>query len=234
MGKLNSWQREAQTERQTNAAHSLLSRTYGIGTPVTVSEIQEAGQKGEISIPDMARLLTQKESEWREDRADARADAAEAREEARFDKERSVDNWTAQLVSPVLTGEKTPTQAKAELLTAVAKIGDRETRSAVISEVSRLLDTVGSLRNSSREHTRAVTDFREWSKIYKRDLRNAQLPRGMTKQQAEQQIDDWINDWLLQLAQANVAPEKIPDYMKGAEKWLDDKVNSTFPRRKVR
>lgn len=231
---------KATTKRQTDTAHLFLSRMNGLGAPVTVSELQEAAREGRITVPMMDTLLNQKEQETRAERAEAnaaraemRAERAEQREADRVRRERSVDDYTASILAPIASGQLTTTQAKQKLLDLMRTIPDRETRNAVVSEVGRSVDMVADLRKSSREHARAVQDFSDWARVYKADLRNAVLPRGMSKEQAGQMIDDMLNGWVLQLSQGNVPPGDIPAFMKRAEEWMDNKVSATFPTRRA-
>jgi hypothetical protein len=218
-------------KRQSEAGYGFLARMNGLGTPVTESELRGAAERGDISIPMLDTLLSNKEADARAARAEVRADQAASRDAEMLDKERDVDDYVASILSPVASGTATPSAAKAKLLEVMATIPDRETRNAIVYEVNRSIDTIVDLRKASRPHAQAVRDFREWSVTYKEGLRRATLPKGVTLRQAEQRIDDWINDWMVQLALGSVDPSRIRDFMSRAENWLDDHVLRRFPPR---
>jgi hypothetical protein len=140
-------------ERFDEGARTLLSRFIGIGGgKPTVAEIQTMVKDGTIDPETGYQTVQRLETDAREQRSEERQVQAlqrEERQEVREIKRERMERRANAFLAPVFAGQKSISQATAELLARSNAIADPEERNEFRTNVYRELQAVSQLRTES-------------------------------------------------------------------------------------
>lgn len=222
---------EERTELWTTNQESFLLRMAGVGAPLTITEIREAGRTGRISPSATNSLVTAIQTDERQARAESERLLRETEDNTDEIRKERVATTSDRILADVYMGRYGITGAQQRLLEVAANEQDPEVRAAILSTVTPELSKISELRRSSPEYRSAEREFNEWRQLYVAQKRNVQVPRGVKLEDA---VDELMAPFIAKLASGDVRPEHVEEFLKKSEASLDKFFNVRFPPKERR
>lgn len=234
VGLVNEATEKAREKRQSTTAVQFALGLAGVGPSTTPTEVANAARRGDISPSHAVSLINTYESEVREARAEVRAERSAENEVKTENKVATVDAQSNAILGDLYSGKLNATSAQQKLLKILPTITDRETRQAVLREVTQGISAHVELRNASPEYRMAMGQFDEWEGIYRNGVKRSVIGRD-DRGREDLIIKQFVDAFRVKLARdAVLDPSRVPAFMEQAEKRLDNLIARRFPARTVK
>jgi murein DD-endopeptidase MepM/ murein hydrolase activator NlpD len=234
---LDNAAKTALRENQTVVASEFADRLFGVGSPVSSREIQEARRTGKLSSEHASQLLgvierrqDQEEAEARQAVAEQNAASAAAEQAQRERKEGFLKGSVNSILSPLVRGTMTVSEANNEILRIAASISDLEIQTAFIREARGSAAAIGEIRQRTPEVQQGMQTLTSWKNQYIQSLKGSAIPAGK-RDVAAAEISAWVDEYIVWLGRGDVDPKGIAAFLATAEKNLDQQVRSAYPPR---
>lgn len=229
--RFNTAYENARKEKQTETALGYAARLAGIGTPATVTEIRTAMQRGEISIDNGQSLLNMVEADLNRDEADVRRTEADNEQAVNEDRRNRAETSINSIVAPVVSGRLRPSEANKKILDMAAAEPDPLVRAEILQAASQV-NAVAKLTAENPAVRKGGSTISGWADQYARDMKS-QLPPSLHKQ-ADAWLKNQIATRVTLLAEGEVSPAAVDEYLKRSEDWLDRTVETYIKNEKNR
>lgn len=213
-------EQEAISEKQTINANDFLLRMNGEGAYPSLTEMQEARDKGDLSVQQYIQLTDAQERDQDEDEMEARRVESETKADQTEAKQELIANKVGSIQYRLGSGLLKPKDAYGEVLAESNKIEDPEVRAAYVNSAQAAIKDVKDLRVRSPQHSRAVTTMSGWRKQYGQDLRNSGLSTKAVAKRMEA-IDAYMGSFVAELNKGEMTPEQMDAFVKRAEANTD-------------
>lgn len=227
--RFNTAYEAARKEKQTEAALGYAARLSGIGSPATITEVRTAMQSGEIGIDEGRSLISIIEQDERQAESEFRQSEAEDEQSLNTARRDRAENSVNAIVAPVVSGSMSPAAARKKVLEMAAKETDPLVRAEIL-QTTEQINKIAKLTAENPQVRKGAATVTSWRSIYLADIKR-QLPPPLHKE-AERWLDEQINIRVAQFAEGQVTPDRVEDYLKKSEDYLDAQIPRYIAGRK--